>query len=252
MKKILLLFILVSTVTIGQAQKISKKVDPNAPPKLEYLDIQQILENADALNLTAKQIRLFEIKKELVNLDLYRLNGKTTMEKVERDMHMRNLKDSYQQFIERTLNEAQENQWIVVKTELQLLGVEELTLKQSLRNLDKNYKKEIASIKYKYQHNDKRIYYAQRNVAKKNYETKRAKIYAYYENQDTEQEIEKVMTLEEIADLYKQYDDFYNQEEKANNPLDYLDFKEELDPYEASEQPYETTVEEEIYEEGDY
>ncbi|WP_010249200.1 hypothetical protein [Myroides injenensis] len=248
MKKILLLFLILSSVTSSYAQKKSKKDDKKAEIKIEYVDIKQILENKEGLNLSQHQVTALNIKNEYIKRDLAKLNSKKTMEKVEKDMHERELKKSYDLFIKKTLNNDQFKEWTIIKKELLQEGQEELTLKEALKKLDVEYKAEVKEIYRKYKTNRK-IYYAQRNIAKKNYETKKVKLIEKFEKKDQDpEEEEKILSLEEIANLYKEYDEYYGGQSQST-PLDYLDIKEEYN----DENPESTTTEEIYYnEEGDY
>lgn len=248
MKKILLLFLILSSVTSSYAQKKSKKDDKKAEIKIEYVDIKQILDNKESLNLSPHQVTALNIKNEYIKRDLAKLNSKKTMEKVEKDMHERELKKTYDLFIKKTLNNEQFKEWTIIKKELLQEGQEELTLKQALKKLDIEYKAEVKEIYRKYKTNRK-IYYAQRNIAKKNYETKKIKLVEKFEKKDQDpEEEERVLSLEEIANLYKEYDEYYGGQSQSS-PLDYLDIKEEY----SDENPESTTTEEIYYnEEGDY
>lgn len=248
MKKILLLFLILSSVTSSYAQKKSKKDDKKAEIKIEYVDIKQILDNKENLNLSPHQVTALNIKNEYIKRDLAKLNSKKTMEKVEKDMHERELKKSYDLFIKKTLNNDQFKEWTIIKKELLQEGQEELTLKQALKKLEVEYKAEVKEIYRKYKTNRK-IYYAQRNIAKKNYETKKIKLVEKFEKKDQDpEEEERVLSLEEIANLYKEYDEYYGGQSQSS-PLDYLDIKEEY----SDENPESTTTEEIYYnEEGDY
>ncbi|MEC4052592.1 hypothetical protein VSP10_07280 [Myroides odoratimimus] len=226
MKKILLLFVILMSISTSYGQRKSKKQE--APvKKIEYLDIVQILSNKDELKLTQQQVGALTIKNEYIKRDLQNLNSKTKMEEVEKNMHQRELFAGYNNFVNRTLNEDQLESWNVIKKEIAAGEEESSDLKTEMAALDSAYKAELKEVYRKYS-KDRKLYYASRNVVRKQYDADKLRIYKKY-NQPVEEEGaegDKVLTLEEIANLYKEYDDYYNEPKQAN-PLEYLDVKEE-------------------------
>ncbi|AJH13656.1 hypothetical protein [Myroides profundi] len=226
MKKILLLFVILMSISTSYGQRKSKKQE--APvKKIEYLDIVQILSNKDELKLTQQQVGALTIKNEYIKRDLQNLNSKAKMEEVEKNMHQRELFAGYNNFVNRTLNEDQLESWNVIKKEIAAGEEESSDLKTEMAALDSAYKAELKEVYRKYS-KDRKLYYASRNVVRKQYDADKLRIYKKY-NQPVEEEGaegDKVLTLEEIANLYKEYDDYYNEPKQAN-PLEYLDVKEE-------------------------
>ncbi|MGL4583713.1 MAG: hypothetical protein ACRCVU_12125 [Flavobacterium sp.] len=238
MKKILLLLVILMSISTSYGQRKAKN-QPEPPKKIEFLDIENILSNKDELKLTAQQIGSFSIKNEYIKRDLKNLNSKTKMEDVERGMHQRNLFSGYTLFIDRTLDEDQLESWNKIKKEIAASQEVETDFKSEIKVLEVAHAAELKEIYRKYS-KDRKIYYARRGVAKKQYDSDRAQIYKKY-NMPVEEEGEnKVLTLEEIALLTKEYDEAFDKQPKAN-PLEYLDIKEEY--------PAET---EEYTPEGDY
>lgn len=239
MKKILLLFVILMSISTSYGQRKSKKQE--APvKKIEYLDIVQILSNKDELKLTQQQVGALTIKNEYIKRDLQNLNSKTKMQEVEKNMHQRELFAGYNNFVNRTLNEDQLESWNVIKKEIAAGEEESSDLKTEMAALDSAYKAELKEVYRKYS-KDRKLYYASRNVVRKQYDADKLRIYKKY-NQPVEEEGaegDKVLTLEEIANLYKEYDDYYNEPKQAN-PLEYLDVKEEY-----SNETEEVTSEEE-------
>ncbi|AJA68774.1 hypothetical protein HX045_04550 [Myroides odoratimimus] len=226
MKKILLLFVILMSISTSYGQRKSKKQEEPVK-KIEYLDIVQILSNKDELKLTQKQVGALTIKNEYIKRDLQNLNSKTKMQEVEKNMHQRQLFAGYDNFVNRTLNEDQLESWNVIKKEIAASEEESTDLKTEMAALDSAYKAELKEVYRKYS-KDRKLYYASRNVVRKQYDADKLRIYKKY-NQAVEEEGEegdKVLTLEEIANLYKEYDDYYNEPTQAN-PLEYLDVKEE-------------------------
>ncbi|MTG96921.1 MULTISPECIES: hypothetical protein [Myroides] len=255
MKKILVLFLIVSTITTTSfAQSKSKKQEEESAKKVEYVDIKLILENQETLKLTPQQATAFKIKNEYIKRDLQKLNSKKSMSDIERNMHERELKASYLTFINRNLNQEQIDQWAILKKDLTVVE-EEKDLKTVLKKLDQDYKLETKEIYRVYKH-DRKLYYAQRNIAKKAYETKKRNLIEYYENKEKgiDEDQEEILTLEEIANLYKEYDDYYGKQE-GRSALDYLDIKEEYqeeeeyDEYGNLIKPEQSTTTEEEYDE---
>lgn len=242
MKKIIFLFFIVTSLSSVYGQRKSKKVETK--PKVEYYDIKEIIENKTELSLTEKQMAAFTIKNEFIKRDLQNLNEKTDLAPIEVKMNRRDLVIGYKQFIERTLTEDQLENWTNIKKEIEDAKAGELDYKTELKELDSEHKAEIKEIYRKYS-KDRKIYYAQRDVAKKQYEGKKLKLQKKYEIVTEEEgaEEEKVLTLEEILNLTKEFDDYYNSPSQSS-PLEYLEIKEEY--------PDENTESEYYEEEGDY
>ncbi|MCC9042560.1 hypothetical protein LNQ81_07640 [Myroides sp. M-43] len=232
MKKILLLIVILMSISTSYGQRKSKK-DVEQLKKIEFTDVTEILTRKDELKLTTKQLASFSIKNEYIKRDLQSLNSKTKMEDVERGMHERNLFTGYNLFIDRTLDEDQLESWNKIKKEIAESNAVETDFKTELKQLDSQYSIDSKEIYRKYS-KDRKIYYARRGVAKKQYETDKARLYAKY-NQTMEEgeEGEKVLTLEEIAMLAKEYDEAYSNQAQSS-PLEYLDIKEEY-PTETEE-----------------
>lgn len=242
MKRILLLFAILMSISTSYGQRKSKKVEVEQVKKIEFTDLTEILSRKDELKLNTKQVAAFTIKSEYIKRDLQSINSKTKMEEVERNKHKRDLFDGYNSFINRTLDEDQLETWNKVKKEMAEANVEQTDLKTELKELDVAHAAQLKEIYRKYS-KDRKIYYATRDVAKKQYAADRSRLYAKY-NQ-TEEEVgegEKVLTLEEIALLTKEFDESYGQQQAS--PLEYLDIKEETST--------ETEESEEYTPEGDY
>lgn len=242
MKKIIFLFFIVTSLSSVYGQRKSKKVETK--PKVEYYDIKEIIENKTELSLTEKQIAAFTIKNEFIKRDLQNLNAKSDLDPTEIKMDRRDLAIGYKQFIERTLTDDQLENWGNIKKEIEEVKAGEKDYKSELKEIDNEYKADVKEIYRKYS-KDRKIYYAQRDVAKKQYEGKKLKLQKKYEVVSVEEgaEEEKVLTLEEILNLTKEFDDYYNQSSESH-PLEYLEIKEEYPDENTESQYYE--------EEGDY
>lgn len=237
MKKILLLFAILMSISTSYGQRKSKK-EVEQVKKIEFTDLTEILSRKEELKLNSKQIAAFTIKNEYVKRDLQSINSKTKMEEVEKNKHQRDLFDGYNSFINRTLDEDQLETWNKAKKEMAEANIEHTDLKTELKALDAAHAIQLKEIYRKYS-KDRKIYYATRDVAKKQYSADRARIYAKYNQTEEGTEEEKVLTLEEIALLTKEFDESYGQQQSS--PLEYLDIKEETN-----------TESEEYTPEGDY
>ncbi|SDH40461.1 hypothetical protein [Myroides phaeus] len=225
MKKVIFLFLILTSLSSVYGQRKSKKVETK--PKIEYLDIREILENTSELGLTSKQTAAFTIKNEFIKRDLQNLNSKTDLDPAELKMNRRDLVIGYTQFIERTLTEDQLENWTKIKKEIEEAKAGETDYKTELRELETEYKANVKEIYRRYS-KDRKIYYAQRDIARKQLEGKKLKLQKKYEVANLEEgaEDEKVLSLEEIANLTKEFDDYYN-EPTQRSPLEYLEIREE-------------------------
>lgn len=236
MKKLIVFLSLIVTLT-GYSQK--KPVIPAAETqRMEYNDIKQILDNKDKLELTRRQIGVLTIKNEYIKRDLQFVNSQQNLKPAELKMYERDLNESYQLFIERTLTNNQLKEWGALQKNItdELEGHEDL--KTDLKKLGKRHKENLKEIYNKYRY-DRKLYYAQRSNARRQYETNKLKLVSYYKALGEESQ-EEVMSLEEIANLYKEYEDYYNSA-NTPSPLNYLEIQEEGG-----------TVEEAVIEEGDF
>lgn len=231
MKKILLLFVILMSISTSYGQRKSKKeVEP--AKKIEFTDLTEILARKDEIKLNSKQVAAITIKNEYVKRDLQSLNSKTKMEEVEKNKHQRDLFDGYNSFVNRTLDEDQLETWNKIKKEMAEASEERTDLKTELKELEVAHAADVKEIYRKYS-KDRKIYYARRDVAKKQYAADRARIYAKYNQTEEGAEEEKVLTLEEIALLTKEFDESYGQQQSS--PLEYLDIKEETSTEESEE-----------------
>jgi hypothetical protein len=221
------------SISTSYGQRKSKKAEVEQVKKIEFTDLAEILSRKEELKLNSKQIAAFTIKNEYVKRDLQSINSKTKMEEVEKNKHRRDLFDGYNSFINRTLDEDQLETWNKAKKEMAEANIEHTDLKTELKELDAAHAIQLKEIYRKYS-KDRKIYYATRDVAKKQYSADRARIYAKY-NQTEEEGVEgeKVLTLEEIALLTKEFDESYGQQQAS--PLEYLDIKEETSTEESEE-----------------
>ncbi|MHC5352820.1 hypothetical protein ACYSNX_01280 [Myroides sp. LJL115] len=278
MKKIIMLCLMLASVVTAKAQdqnsvdqnsdlqevekggkKKNKKVKQekqNVAPKLEYLSIQEILDNANNLKLTTYQVSALNIKNEYIKRDLQKLNANALMPLSEKEIILRDLSISYDLFIQKILKPEQQKELKILQAENAITPeYDKSSLRVALHEIDKDYKEEVKEIKRKYKGN-KSVYYAQRNLAKKRYEFNRVTTIEFFQNLGKDQGDEQdnyVMTLEEISNIYKAYDDYYSQE-KQSNPLDFLEIKEE---YPANEEyldvyPDEIPGNQQYNEEGDF
>lgn len=219
MKKIISLSLLLLAFSASYGQR--KPVIHNSSEVLVYKDIEAILQHKAELGLSQKQEASFIVKNEYIKRDLQALNDRTDMLPVEKKETEKKVKNSYQLFIQRTLTKDQMDLWAQKKVELDLDNIQDNGLKADLKALDAIYKAEQKEIYRKYGM-DRTIYAAQRNSLRKKYETDRLRLTEYYNASGEENE---VMSLEEIANLVKEFDDYYNGEAESN-PLKYLNIRE--------------------------
>ncbi|MBB1139641.1 hypothetical protein [Myroides sp. WP-1] len=232
MKKIISLSILFLSLSMTYAQK--KPVLLTGNDIIVYKDIEVLLENKGELGLNQKQEASFIVKNEYIKRDLQALNDRTDMLPVEKKETEKKVKAGYQLFIQRTLTKDQMDIWAQKKVEYDQANNIDKGLKEDLKNLDELYKAEQKEIYRKYGM-DRKIYAAQKTSIRKKYDTDRLKLTEYYKATGEEND---VMSLEEIANLVKEFDDFYNGENETN-PLKYLNIRN------SSES--ETEVEQENY-----
>ncbi len=237
MKKIISLSILLLTMSATYAQR--KPVIMTANDVVVYKDIETILEHKAELGLSHKQEASFVVKNEYIKRDLQALNDRTDMLPVEKKETAKKIKDSYRLFIQRTLNQDQMDIWAQKKVEYDLANTQDNGYKVDLKELDAIYKAEQKEIYRKYGM-DRKIYAAQKATLRKKYETDRLNLAQYY---NAEKEENDVMSLEEIANLVKEFDDYYNGENETN-PLKYLNIRERS--------TNEVEVEQENYSEENY
>lgn len=188
---------------------------------VEYKDIETILENKAELGLDYKQEASFVVKNEYVKRDLQALNERTDMLPVEKQETAKKIKDSYHLFIQRTLTKDQMDIWAQKKVEYDAANKQDNGYKEDLKELEKIYKAEQREIYRKYGM-DRKIYAAQKTSLRKKYDTDRQNLAEYYNASNEESD---VMSLEEIANLVKEFDDYYNGENETN-PLKYLNIRE--------------------------
>lgn len=219
MKKIISLSILLLAFSVSYGQK--KPVIQSSSEAIVYKDIENILQNKAELGLTQKQEASFIVKNEYIKRDLQALNDRTDMLPVEKKETEKKVKNTYQLFIQRTLTKDQMDIWAQKKVELDLANIHDEGLKADLKTLDAIYKADQKEIYRKYGM-DRTIYAAQKNTLRKKYETERLKLMQYYNATEVEND---VMSLEEIANLVKEFDDYYSGE-ASSNPLKYLNIRE--------------------------
>jgi len=219
MKKIISLSMLFSLFFVGYAQK--KPVIQNNTETIVYTDIENILSNKSELGLNSKQEASFVVKNEYIKRDLLVLNDRTDMLPVEKKETEKKVKESYQLFVQRILTTDQMDMWAQMKVELDNANQKDDGLKADLKSLQANYKEEQQEIYRKYRM-DKQVYNAQKTISRKKYETDRLRLMQYYNMPESKKD---VMSLEEIANLVKEFDDYYN-EESTTNPLKYLNIRE--------------------------
>lgn len=219
MKKIISLSILLLAFSVSYGQR--KPVIQSSSDVIVYKDIENILQHKAELGLSQKQEASFVVKNEYIKRDLQALNDRTDMLPVEKKETEKKVKDSYQLFIQRTLNKDQMDVWAQKKVEYDLANIKDDGLKADLKALDAVYKADQKEIYRKYGM-DRAIYGAQKNTLRKKYETDRLRLMEYYNASGEESE---VMSLEEIANLVKEFDDYYSGE-APSNPLKYLNIRE--------------------------
>ncbi|MDM1043246.1 hypothetical protein HX004_02730 [Myroides sp. 1354] len=219
MKKIISLSILLLAFSVSYGQK--KPVIQSSSEVIVYKDIENILQNKAELGLTQKQEASFIVKNEYIKRDLQALNDRTDMLPVEKKETEKKVKNTYQLFIQRTLTKDQMDIWAQKKVEFDLANIHDEGLKADLKALDAIYKADQKEIYRKYGM-DRTIYAAQKNTIRKKYETERLKLMQYYNATEVEND---VMSLEEIANLVKEFDDYYSGE-ASSNPLKYLNIRE--------------------------
>lgn len=230
MKKIISLSILFVVFSMAYAQK--KPVIPNSSDVIVYKDIENILQQKEELGLNKKQEAAFIVKNEYIKRDLQALNERTDMLPVEKKEAEKKVKMSYQLFIQRTLNNDQMDTWAQMKVEFDTNNIKDDGLKADLKTLETQYKVDQKEIYRKYGM-DKAVYSAQKNTLRKKYEKDRLNLTQYYNTPEGEKE---VMSLEEIANLVKEFDDYYNEEKQAN-PLKYLNIRESSSTESTEEAP---------------
>lgn len=210
--------------------KREKQQAKKAETKLKYTKIKEILDNADNLKLNTYQSSALNIKNEYIKRDMQKLNSNPITSDYEKKTIMYDLQNSYELYIQKILTPDQIKEFAIIQTQgMPEESLDKKNIKTQLRELDKNYHQEVKDIKTKYKGN-KQVYYAQRKIAQKSYEYNRYQLIEAYQNSlkdplDDENQ-DQVMTLEEIANIYKAYDDYYTQE-KQSNPLDFLEISEE-------------------------
>ncbi|MHC5200791.1 hypothetical protein [Myroides sp. LJL119] len=214
----------------GKKEKRNNKKVNKPDTKLKYTKIKEILDNADNLKLNTFQKSALNIKNEYIKRDMQKLNSNTVTSDYEKKTILHDLSESYGLYIQKILTPEQIKEFTIVQTQdVSEPVIDKHTLREKLRNLDKQYQQEVRSIRARYK-GDKSIYYAQRKIAQKSYEYERYQILEAFSNLDKDQlddtQDEYVMSLEEIANIYKAYDDYYTKE-KQTNPLDFLEISEE-------------------------
>ncbi|MBB1148670.1 hypothetical protein H4K35_00735 [Myroides sp. NP-2] len=219
MKKIISLSILLLTMSATYAQR--KPVIMTANDIVVYKDLETILEHKAELGLSHKQEASFVVKNEYIKRDLQALNDRTDMLPVEKNETAKKVKESYALFIQRTLTKDQMDLWAQKKVEYDLANKQDNGYKADLKELDAVYKAEQKEIYRKYGM-DRKIYAAQKTALRKKYDTDRLNLAQYY---NVTKEENDVMSLEEIANLVKEFDDYYNGENETN-PLKYLNIRE--------------------------
>lgn len=237
-------------------KKQNSKSDNKDETTLQYQTIQKILDNKSNLKLSSYQASALQIKNEYIKRDMRKLNADRLITLSEKKLELEKLSASYNLFIQRVLNPEQIKDFALIQTNAAPTPeYNKATLRLALRELDAKHKENVKEIKKKYKGN-KQVYYAQRNQANKRYEYDRVTTIELYKNKqngiDTDQD-NYVMTLEEISNIAKAYDDYYSKEQESN-PLDYLEIREEyqqddgyLDVY-----PDELPGSQQYNEEGDY
>ena len=218
MKKIISLSILLLAFSVTYAQK--KPVLLTGNDLIVYKDFELILENKGELGLDQKQEASFIVKNEYIKRDLQALNDRTDMLPVEKKETEKKVKAEYQLFIQRTLSKDQMDLWAQKKVEYDIANSVDKGLKEDLKELDALYKAEQKEIYRKYGM-EKKIYAAQKTTLRKKYDTDRLKLTEYYNAIGEESD---VMSLEEIANLVKEFDDYYSGENETN-PLKYLNIR---------------------------
>lgn len=169
---------------------------------IEYLDIQHILSNKEELQLNSKQEVSFVLKNEHVKRDLLFLNNTENLLPIEIKEAEKKIKNEYQFFIERNLDNDQFELWEKIKKEIEDEENQDLGIKKDLELLKQNALQEEKEIFNKYK-NDRKIYIAQRNVRKKKNAKTKSKISEYYNAPVKEND---VLSLEEIKNLIKEYE----------------------------------------------
>lgn len=111
--------------------------------------------------------------------------------------------------------------WSQKKVEFDQANIQDNGLKADLKELDSIYKADSKEIYRKYGM-DRKIYAAQKATLRKKHETDRLRLMQYY---NATNEGNEIMSLEEIANLVKEFDDYYNGENETN-PLKYLNIRE--------------------------
>lgn len=219
MKKIIPLFLALSFIsTINAQRKI--ELPKLEPARIEYVNIQEILDHKGELELTDIQTQSFIVKNEYIKRDMRDLNKKTNLERIEKKMYQKELNNSYQLFIERQLTNSQLEKWMEIKRQIDLSNEQEKTFKGDLEILHKLYAEEVKDLQIKYSA-DKKMYLSQKKSLANYYNIKAHKIQQYYNEKALAAELgeeETVMTLEEIANLVKDFEETTS----ASSPLNYI------------------------------
>lgn len=222
----------ISILTYGQR----KPVIINTDEPFTYPDIENILSNKQELGLTPKQEAIFTIKNEYIKRDMFTLNERTDMLQIAKINTDKKFKEDYNLFIERNLNDEQIDKWTEIKVSLALAASNNEDFKKEAKQLYKNFKTDHKEIYRKYRTTDKKVYKSQTNSLRYKFNNDYQALVNYYNISDKEND---VMSLEEIANLVKEFD-----EVESTSPLKYLNVNEPVQEIYEEEEVYEENINE--------
>ncbi|MDR2222075.1 MAG: hypothetical protein LBE34_04965 [Flavobacteriaceae bacterium] len=217
MRKIITLFLALSLLSTVHAQR--KFELPKAEKaKIEYVELQQILDHKSDLNLTNLQVQSITVKNEYLKRELQSLNNQKNADRIERRMYERELSASQKLFIERQLTADQLEKWQNIKAQIAQDYADKTTLKDDLAILEHQYKLDLADLQVRYSA-DRDMFKIQKNNLNQYYAKKVGKLKQYYEAKAAKngEDEEYVPTLEDIANLVKDFDEQTNNSSPLNN-----------------------------------
>ncbi|MDR0228155.1 MAG: hypothetical protein LBI72_03735 [Flavobacteriaceae bacterium] len=217
MRKIITLCLALTVLSTVHAQR-RFELPKAEKAKIEYVELQQILDNKSELNLTNLQIQSFTVKNEYLKRELKSLNTQKNADRIEKRMYERELNASQKLFIERQLTTEQLEKWSNIKEQMAQDYAEKTTMKDDLNILQHKYKLDLADIEVKYSA-DPKMLKLQKNNLNQYYNKKIGKLKQYYDSKALKagEEEEYVPTLEDIANLIKDFDEQTNTSSPLNN-----------------------------------
>lgn len=217
MRKIITLFLALSFLSTVHAQR--KFELPKAEKaKIEYVELQQILDHKSDLSLTNLQVKSITVKNEYLKRELQALNNQKNSDRIEKRMYERELNASYKLFIERQLTADQLEKWNSIKAQFVLENESHTTLKEDLTILEQQYKLDLADLTVKFS-SDKKMFVLQKKNLNQYYNNRIGKLKQYYEQKASKsgEEDQYVPTLEDIANLIKDFEEQTSESSPLNN-----------------------------------